>query len=294
MIQAGLVREERGAAKLLYTSIRIGFIIMWLVFMLFPIYWTLITAFKAPKAIYQGPYYLPGLDFTPSFVSWDWIFKENWASVSRAFLNSLTDALVSSFAALVLGGLTAYGLARYQYKFGFAKNRDLLFLIISQKMMPPIVAILGLYAIYQKLHLLDSTLGMILCYTWMNIPIAVFLLREYIASIPVEIEQAAAVDGYPRLSQFVRFTIPLIKPGLAAVFMLSFVFAWNESLAALILTFRKATTLPIIIAAMNGQEEPYWWIMSALGVLAMLPPAFAVAFLDRYLVRGLLLGGIRG
>lgn len=283
------------SAKIKYLSlvIRILLIGAWILFALFPFYWMVITAFKAPKDIYGGPFYFPKIDFEVAVLSWNWLFTEGRDTLISALINSIVFATLSSLFVVGIASFSAYGLARFRYRYGKLRNNDLLFLILSQRMMPPIVAIFGLMLIYKSLGLLDSRPGMVLLYMWFNLPLAVFLLRDFFAGIPLEIEQAAAVDGYTKMQQLFKFILPMAKPALAATYMLCFIFAWNEFLGALIITFEKAQTLPVLIAGMISQMEPMWWIISALGVISIIPPAILVIFLDKYLVRGLLFGGRR-
>ncbi len=283
------------SARIKYLSlvIRILLIGSWILFALFPIYWMVITAFKAPKDIYGGPFYFPKIDFEVAVLSWNWLFTEGRDTLISALINSIVFATLSSLFVVGIASFSAYGLARFRYRYGKLRNNDLLFLILSQRMMPPIVAIFGLFLIYKFLGLLDSRPGMVLLYMWFNLPLAVFLLRDFFAGIPLEIEQAAAVDGYTKMQQLFKFIFPMAKPALAATYMLCFIFAWNEFLGALIITFERAQTLPVLIAGMISQMEPMWWIISALGIISIIPPAILAIFLDKYLARGLLFGGPR-
>jgi len=194
---------------------------------------------------------------------------------------------------VLFGGIAAYGLTRFKYKYGFYRNDDLAYLILSQRIMPPIVAVLALYLIFRTLHLLDTHMGMILAYTAFNLPLALFLLQSFFAAIPEELEQAAAMDGYGRIERLVRIVFPLAAPGLAAAFLISFFFAWNDFLFALILTFDSASTLPILITNLNTQMQPLWWLLSAVAIVAIVPPALVAIYLDRFMHRQVLRGGAR-
>lgn len=265
----------------------------WMVFALFPVYWTLITAFKQQVDIYDGPRFLPFVDFTPTTTAWSTLFGGDGGDFLTKFGNSVLFAGVSSLFAVVLGGFAAYGLARYRYKYGPYRNDDLSFLIVSQRIMPPIVSVLALYVVFINLRLLDTAAGMILAYTAMNLPLTVYLLRSFFEAIPVEVEHAAALDGYPRAQRLLRIVFPLAAPGLAAAFLLSFFFAWNDFLFALMLTFNDAQTLPLYITSLNAQSQPLWWQISAVGLVALIPPAIVTVVLDRFMSRQVLLGGVR-
>jgi multiple sugar transport system permease protein len=277
--------------------IRFILIAIWVLFALLPVYWMVVTAFKTPLQIYSGPFFVPWIDFQPSFFGWEEIVTPypagRWNDVSKGVFNSVFFATASSIVSVVIGALAGYGLARFKYKYGPMKNNNLGYLIISQRIMPPIVAVLALFLIYQNLGLQDSAIGMIIIYTWFNVPIAVFLLQDFFSGIPSELEEAAAVDGYGRWEQLRRIVLPLSAPGVAVAFMLCWFFAWNDFLLALILTFRDSTTLPIVISVMSFRHEPNWNTLSALGLIAIVPPAVLAVFLDKYLAKGLLKGGLR-
>lgn len=272
---------------------RLLFLGLWGLFAIFPVYWMAITAFKQQRDIYQGPFVLPGVDFVPTTASWEYIVGPGRDQILLGFGNSVLFAAVSSFLAVVLGAFAAYGLARYRYRFGPFQNSDLSFLIVSQRIMPPIVAVIALFAMFRFAGLLDTHVGMILVYTWFNLPLTVFLLTDFMNRIPVDIEQAAAIDGYGKLDQIRMVMLPLAMPGLAAAYLLSFFFVWNDFLLALMLTFRDAQTLPIVITALSAQMEPRWWLISAIGLLAVVPPALAAIVLDRFMERQVLRGGTR-
>lgn len=265
----------------------------WLAFAIFPIYWTVITAFKKQIDIYQGPKYLPFIDFRPTLFAWETLFGANNFDFYHDFANSLIFASSSALLAVVLGAFAAYGLAQYRYKVWFYRNDDIAYLLVSQRFMPPIVAVLAIYIIYQKLALLDSRIGMVLVYAAFDLPLAIFLLRNFFEQIPVELEQAAAIDGYGKIRRLLWVVFPLAAPGLAAAYMICFVFSWNDFLFALILTFERATTLPIMITNLNTQMQPMWWLLSAVGVVVMVPPVIVAVVLDRYMQRQIFRGAVR-
>ena len=266
---------------------------LWILFALTPLYWTVITAFKLPKAIYSGPFFFPGIDFEVSTLSWKILFTEESTTFIKGLVNSLVIASISSFIAVFFGAFAAYGLSRYRYNYKPFKNDDLSFLVVSQRIMPPIVSVLALFIIFKTFGLLDTHFGMILVYSAFNLPLALYILKDFFAGIPQELEQAAAVDGYGKLDQIVRVVLPLAAPGLAAAYMLSFFFVWNEFLFALMLTFDFASTLPVIITSWNTRMEPMWWFLSAVSILAIIPPCALTILLDRFFMERRFLRGIR-
>ena len=277
-------QERRPGSGLL----RAGLLALWGLFAGFPVYWMAVTAFKQPRDIYQGPYFIPFVDFTPTLRAWEYIAGPARDTVFHGLVNSLLFAAGSAFVAVVLGAFAAYGLARYPYKYGPYRNDDLSLLIVSQRIMPPIVAVIALFAMFRAAQLLDTRVGMLIAYTWFNLPLTVFLLTDFMRRIPVELEQAAALDGYGKFAQIWKIVLPLAMPGLAAAYLLSFFFSWNDFILALMLTFRDAVTLPIVITNLSAQMEPRWWLISAIGLLAMVPPIVAVSLLDRFIERRVL------
>lgn len=272
--------------------IRTALLTVWILFVLLPLYWTVVTAFKLPKAIYSGPYFIPGIDFEVSTLSWRTLLTEERANFVKGLLNSTIFASVSSFFAVLFGAFGAYGLARYKYQYGPLRNDDISFLVVSQRIMPPIVSVLALFIIFKTFGLLDTYVGMILVYTAFNLPLALYLLKDFFSDIPRELEEAAAVDGYGPIRRVVRVVLPLAAPGLAAAYMLSFFFVWNEFLFALMLTFDVANTLPVIITSWNTRMEPKWWFLSAVSIIAVIPPSIVAVLLDRYLMERRFLRGV--
>ena len=199
------LRNSFDAARL----VRICLLVLWGIFAGFPVYWMAITAFKNQRDIYQGPYFFPFVDFTPTGRAWEFMMGTARDDVLRGLKNSLLLAGVSSFIAVVLGAFAAYGLARYKYKYGPYRNNDLAFLIVSQRIMPPIVAVIALFAMFKAVSLIDTTVGMIIAYTWFNLPLTVFLLTDFMNRIPIEIEQAAAIDGYGKVAQIWKVVLPV-------------------------------------------------------------------------------------
>jgi len=173
------------------------------------------------------------------------------------------------------------------------KNDDIAFWMISQRMLPPIAIVIPLFVLFQQLNLLDTRLALIITYVTVNLPIVIWLMRDYFLTIPLELEECAAIDGASRYIIFFSIVLPLSVPGLVATFLFVLVFTWNEYLLALFLSSAKAQTLPYVIAAQNAVRGPQWWYMSVL-ILIMILPVIAVAIaLERYISRGLLIGSIK-
>jgi multiple sugar transport system permease protein len=173
-------------------------------------------------------------------------------------------------------------------------NSDIAFWMIAQRMLPPIAVIIPIYIMFQRLHLLDTYTALIVTYVAANLPIVIWLMRDYLNTIPIELEECASIDGASRYRIFSTIVLPLAVPGLIATFLFVLVFTWNEYLLALFLSSAKVQTLPLTIAAQNATRGPQWWNMSVL-ILIMIVPVIVIAIiLERYITRGLLIGAVKG
>jgi len=173
-------------------------------------------------------------------------------------------------------------------------NNDIAFWLISQRMLPPVAVVIPIYILFQRLHLLDTRTALIITYLAVNLPIVVWLMRDYFQSIPIDLEETAAIDGASPYRIFVSIVLPLSVPGLVATYLFVLVFAWNEYLLALFLSGAKAQTLPLTIAAQNATRGPQWWYMSVLILIMIAPVIFIAIFLERYIAKGLLVGAVKG
>lgn len=173
-------------------------------------------------------------------------------------------------------------------------NNDIAFWMISQRIMPPVTVVLPIYILFQQVGLLDTRFALTVTYVAANIPIVVWLMRDFFDSIPLELEEAAVVDGCSRYRIFWSIVLPLSKPGLAATFILVLIMAWNEYLFALFLSSANAQTLPLQVAAQNATRGPQWWYMSVLIIIMILPVSALALLLARYITRGLLIGAVKG
>ncbi|HVJ34914.1 MAG TPA: carbohydrate ABC transporter permease [Terriglobia bacterium] len=173
-------------------------------------------------------------------------------------------------------------------------NGDILFWIISQRILPPVVAAIPIYVMFQKVGLLDTHLALIITYTTVNLPIVVWLMYDFFAAIPRDLEESAQLDGASRYRIFVGIVLPLAKPGLIAASLLVLILAWNEYLLALFLSTAKAQTIPLLVAAQNATRGPQWWYMSVLIIIMIAPVVVLTIILQKYIARGLLLGAVKG
>ncbi|MFO1143996.1 MAG: carbohydrate ABC transporter permease [Amaricoccus sp.] len=173
-------------------------------------------------------------------------------------------------------------------------NNDVEFWIISNRIMPPIVAVLPIYVMFQSLHLLDTRAALIATYTAVNLPIVVWLTRDFFAGVPIDLEESAELDGASKFRVFFTIALPLVRSGLVATFLLVLILAWNEYLLALFLTNANAQTMPVLVSAQNTTRGPQWWNMSVLIVVMIAPVIVISAALQKHIARGLLVGAVKG
>jgi multiple sugar transport system permease protein len=174
-------------------------------------------------------------------------------------------------------------------------NGDILFWIISQRILPPIVLVIPIYVMFQAVRLLDTHLALILVYAVANLPIVVWLMRDFFASLPIELEESAQLDGATRFRIFWDIVLPLTRPGLAATTLLTLILNWNEYLFAVFLAYAKVQTMPIMVAAKNaGEKGVLWWEMSAVIVIMIIPVILMAILLTRFISRGVLMGAVKG
>ncbi|WP_119388368.1 carbohydrate ABC transporter permease [Taklimakanibacter lacteus] len=173
-------------------------------------------------------------------------------------------------------------------------NSDIEFWIISNRIMPPIVAVLPIYVMFQQLRLLDTQVALIATYTAVNLPIVVWLTRDFFAAIPKDLEESAEIDGASKLRVFATIALPLVRSGLVATFLLVLILAWNEYLLALFLSNANAQTMPVLVSAQNTTRGPQWWNMSVLIVVMIAPVVVIASVLQKHIARGLLVGAVKG
>jgi multiple sugar transport system permease protein len=355
-------------------------LIFWSAFVLFPIYWVIITAFKSAQIVNEGPYYLPFVDFEPTLDGWRAQFatdpncdlysigrqimllaynsfaflvspitslqpmEPQICKVYLAYTNSLVISVAATAVCVVIGSMAAYALARIQYKPKFGNiimfvfltllaivattyagvhwsvaatialalfflmaraigkhfrsqlgNGDILFWIISQRILPPVVVIIPVYMMFQAVGMIDTHLALIAVYAVANLPIVVWLMHDFFAGLPIELEESAQLDGATRFGIFWDIVLPLTRPGLAAVTLLTLILNWNEYIFAVFLSTSKAQTMPIMVAAKNaGERGILWWEMCAIIVVMIIPVIIMAIFLQRFIAKGVLLGAVKG
>jgi multiple sugar transport system permease protein len=205
------------------------------------------------------------------------------------FLNSIIIAVTSTFLAVAMGTLTAYGFSRFR----MPGEQDWLFFILSTRMLPPVVVAIPMFLMYRTVGLVDSHLGLIILYTAFNLSFSVWLMKGFIDEIPIEYEEAALVDGYTRMQAFFKIVLPQAATGIAATAVFCFITAWNEYAFALMMTNRKAQTAPPYIPSQLGSGVTDWTVIAAGTFLFLVPVAVFTFLLRKHLLRGVTFGAIR-
>ncbi|SEA58373.1 carbohydrate ABC transporter permease [Rubrimonas cliftonensis] len=278
-----------------------GALALWAFICLFPIFWTLTTSFKAAPNVMQGDI-LPWLEFTPDWRGWRslGLSPETILGPStpreeflKRFVNSLIVSVSASALAVTLGSLAAYGLSRFSYRFGPMRNPDISFFFLSQLILPPVVLALPFLVLYREMALLDTQIGLILLYALTVLPIVIWIMRDQFSAVPVELEEAAMVDGLSVWGAFAQIVLPIVLPGMVSAFLLSLVLCWNEYFFAALLTSTHANTLPVMVASQTGSQGINWWSMAALSTAAIAPLLAMAIVLERYIVQGMAAGAVK-
>ena len=275
---------KSGRRNTLKTTLRFVGAVAVTLFFLFPIYWLFMISFKTPEEIFAYPpkWWPDQIQFNSYAV----LFKDGDATT---VWNSLLIAASSTVLAMLLGTLCAYSLARFR-----TGGENLANWIISQRMVPPIAVVFPIFLLYVWLGWVDTYIGLVLLYTAFNLPYVIWMMRGYILDIPRALEEAALVDGYTRWQVLWKVVFPMCRAGLFATAIFTFVFAWNEFLFALVLTRTEVTTYTVQVTHYFGGQSNFWGKISAMSVLGTLPIFVIVGFMQRYLVRGISLGAVKG
>lgn len=338
----------RGAAGFRRAGLALA--LVWFVISIFPLYFVLVTAFKPPLAVSQGPTYLPWIDFQPTLQA----FRDAFAGLRGDFWGPVVSSVLVSLSAtalsVLLGAMAAYALVRFRFRVrllsgvlftlvavgGFVLlnnvwgvgvpaalgivmavallvsvlanrlplpgpvlgNDDVTFWFVSQRIFPPIVSAFALFLLYSEMGragvpLLDSYAGLVLAYTAFGLPFAVWLMRDFLSTVPLEVEEAALVDDIGRFRIFFGIVLPMALPGLVATSMVVLAFIWNEFLFALLLTSGDWQTLPILLAGQQSSRGDEWWAIAVAALISIAPMVVVATILGRMMRSGLLAGSIK-
>ena len=331
-------------------QIGLALCLLWLFLAAFPLYWVLITAFKPPLAVSQGPTYIPFVDYEPTLQAFRDAFNGLRGDFGGPIFSSILISMTSTALSVFLGTMAAYALLRFEFRIrllsglvfaalsigGFVLldiftdlrvphalglvllvalpvsiwlngralpgpvmgNDDVTFWFVSQRIVPPIVSAFAIYLLFAEmgkigLPLLDTFGGMVIVYTAFGLPFAVWLMRDFLSTVPLEVEEAAMVDNIGRVRIFLQIVLPMATPGLIATSMIVLAFVWNEFLFALLLTTGDWQTLPILLAGQNSSRGDEWWAISVAALISIVPMVVVSTILGRMMRSGLLSGSIK-
>lgn len=255
-----------------------------LIFFLAPPAWLVSTSFKTPRDAFALP---PKLLFTPTWDNYREVLAN--ANFTGAFVNSIIIAGVSTLAAVLLGSLAAYALAFFKLR----NKGDLTTFIVGLRVAPAIMFVLPAFFLVARLGLRDSYAVMILIYLVINLPFAILMLATFFEEVPLEVREAALIDGCSEWACFARIVAPIARGGIAATAILTLLLTWNEFLVALVLTGQRTQTLPVAITAFLTFQGTEWGPLTAAGTMIMVPMLVLGLFVQRYLVRGLTMGSVK-
>lgn len=255
-----------------------------MVFFMFPIVWLVMASFKTPLDTFAIP---PKLFFWPTVENYLKVFRQhNFFSYYR---NTILVAVSSTFFAMVFGTLGAYALSRYTFK----GKGAIAGWILGSRFTPPIAVLLPVFVLVKNVGLLDTYYPLILLYTLANLAFVVWMMRSFLDDVPIELDEAAWVDGATTLEVLWRIVLPLARGGLATTAIFCIILSWNEFLWALMLTYQSATTLPVTMNAFVMESGIAWGQMAAASVLVTTPLLIFALLIQRQFIRGLTFGAIK-
>ena len=282
------MKNKKWSAKRILLGIAIALCIAWAIF---PFYWAITTSLRKPAETFTvAGLAIPFVQFKPTLENWAAELKvpEN----RKAVKNSVIIALASAIFATALGTMAGYGLARFQfYKI---KNADITIWFLSQRVLPPVVVAIPFFLLAREFQALDKVSTLIVLNTTFNLPFAVIIMSQLFKELPLELEQAAMVDGYSRIGAFFKIALPLSTPGLVATGIICLAFAWNEFMFALIMAQRNAITLPYIISGASDTRGIQFWFIATRALIAIVPPTILALTVQKFIVRGLTFGAVKG
>jgi multiple sugar transport system permease protein len=265
-------------------TLRYAAAILLTIFFVFPVYWLFTISFKTPDEIFAYPpvWYPKSIQFGNYAV----LFKDGDA---ETVWNSLILAAVSTVIAMLFGTMAAYSLVRFK-----TGGENLAVWIISQRMMPPVAIVFPVFLLYVYFGWVDTYHGLIILYTAFSLPYVIWMMRGYLEDIPLELEESALVDGCTRWQVLWKVVFPMARTGLFATAVFTFIFAWNDFLFAFVLTRTEVVTYTVQVTHYFGGQSNFWAKIAAMSVLGTVPVFITVAMLQRYLVRGISMGAVKG
>ena len=256
----------------------------------FPLWWSFSNSLRVPLDTFVvSGLGLPWINFEPTLDNWK--THLSFPEAHLAIYNSSIISLVSTGLALVVGLPAAYALARFRFR--FPPNKDLTIWFISQRVLPPAAAVVPFFVIWNALGIYDTKLGLIIIHTTFIMPFVIVIVRQTFLDLPIELEEAAMVDGATHIGAFLKVAVPLSVPAIAAASLIMFTFAWNDYFFVSVLMM-KNFTLPIYIAGGVDSRGVQFWFIAVRTMIAVILPLILCLLAQRYIVRGLTLGAVKG
>jgi len=261
-------------------------LILFLLFLLFPFYWTFVTSLKSSAELHSTTVvYWPT---NPTFQAYSYLFEQY--NFLHPMKNSLIVAVITTLVSLTVSTLAAYAFSRFRFK----GRKPLMVLFLTNNMFPTVLLLIPLYTIMRRMGLLYTPWSLVLSYTTFTIPFSVWLLNGYMNDLPLSMEEAAMVDGANRATAFVRIILPVLLPCLLATGVYIFMQSWNEYTFAVLFTNEKSRTIPVALKNLVGQLGVQWELITAGGIITVIPVCVMFFFAQKRLVAGLTAGAVKG
>ncbi len=269
--------------KQVMNAVQLALILIAILIMLVPIAWIFMAAFKNHIDVFQLK-----LFFTPTLENFGTVFEPPFF-LGHKLMNSTIVAFVTVVLAIPIATMAAYSFSRFR----LTGETTMLVVILATQFVPAVVIILPFFVMFRDIGLLDTRIGLILVNLAIVMPFAIWMIKGFIDGIPLDTEEAAMVDGSSRLQVIRNIVLPMAAPGLLTAGIFCFIIAWNEFLFALILTNKDAVTLPIGLALFKAEEGDLWNLLSAAGIIIMLPMFVLALIIRKYFVQGMTMGAVR-
>lgn len=280
--------EEHGARRTKWIVLAV--IGIWVVFSLGPLFWLFLSSLKTRLDLFSMP---PKFIFTPTLHGYESLFiityKDGTTGVSQIIMTMINSVLIAgsgTILAVCMGTMAGYAASRFDFK----GKGDFMFFVLSTRMLPPVAVLVSIHMMFSGLGLADTRFGMILLYILVNVGLATWIMKGFFDGVPRDVEEVALTNGYSRMYAFRKLVLPMVRGGIAATTGFCFIFAWNEFTFASIITTTKAKTLPVRISAALGKEGLDWAMVSAAGILLIIPIVVLFYLIRRHLLMGMTFG----
>jgi len=254
---------------------------------LFPLYWLVTTSFKTHLETFELP---PVWAFIPTLDHYKEVFLMR--NFNPYLINSTIAAAASSIVAALVGCVAAYSFSRFRIK----RSDDIMYFLLSTKMLPPVAVVIPMFVFMRFFGLVNSILSLVVLYTAMNLPFAVWMMKGFFDALPKEPEESALIDGCSQWRAFIKIVLPQVVGGLFATFIFVFIYAWNEFMFALVLTYTNVSqTVPVWAAGgLTTYRGIRWGEAGVVGTITIIPVLIFAMFVRKYLIRGITFGMIKG